>query len=84
MKIVKQSSLQDQWGLHYLIQSLCWDKTIAKDIHAILNAYQLVSGFVCHIFESPHIPIAYLPTGWLPHLRDRLCKLGGNILIEDA
>ena len=68
MKIVKQSSFQDQWGLHYLILSLRWDITTAKDICTILNAYQLVSGFVCHVFESPDIPITYLPLGWLLHL----------------
>ena len=50
MKVVKQSVLQDQWGLSYLIQSLRWDKTMAKDIRTYLDAYQLVSGFVCDVF----------------------------------
>ena len=68
MKIVEESSLQDQWGLHYLIRSLRWDKTTAKDIRTVLNAFQLVPGFVCHALESLDIPITYLPSVWLPHL----------------
>ena len=75
----------DQWGLHYLIQSLKWDRTTAKDIRTVLNTFQLISGFVCHIFESPDLPITYLPTGWIPHiLRDRLRVLSGRIPIKDA
>ena len=85
VKVVKQFSLsQDQWGFHYFIQSLRQDKTTAKAIHTVLNALQLVSGFTNHAFESPDIPITYLPPGWLPHIRDRLRVLGGSIQIEDA
>ena len=84
MKVVKQYDLQDQWSFHYLIQSIRWDKTMAKDIHTVLNAFQLVSGFVCHIFESPDIPTTYLLPGWLPHICDRLRVLCGSIQIEDA
>ena len=84
MKVVKQSALQDQWRIHYIIQSLRWDKMMARDIRTILNAFQLVSRFVCHVFKSPDMPITYLPTGWLPYIRDQLLILGGSILIEDA
>ena len=58
---------------------------MVKDIRTILNIYKLVFGFVCHnVFESPDIPITYLPTGWLPHIRGRLHTLGESILIEDT
>ena len=57
---------------------------MAKDIRTILNAYQRVFGFACHVFESPDIPITYLPTGWIPHIRGQLCALDGGILIKDA
>ena len=57
---------------------------MAKDIRTILNAYQRVFGFACHVFESPDIPITYLPTGWLPHIRGQLCALDRGILIKDA
>ena len=57
---------------------------MTKDIRTILNTYQLISGFVCHVFESTDIPITYLPTGWLPHIRDQLRTLGGTILIKDT
>ena len=83
MKVVKQSVLQDQWGLSYLIQSLRWDKTMAKDIRTYLDAYQLVSGFVCDVFwifwhtnypssycVAPTYPWQTTRTGW-EHLSQR-------------
>ena len=57
---------------------------MAKDIRTVLNAFQLVSGLICHVFESLDIPITYLPTGWLPRIHNRLCVRGGSILIKDA
>ncbi|KAL7536722.1 hypothetical protein ACHAWF_007008 [Thalassiosira exigua] len=44
MNILKHSALQDQWGLHYFVQSLRWDKIVANDILTVLDAYQQVSG----------------------------------------
>ena len=66
MNIVKHSALQDEWGLQYFFQSLQCDKTNATNILVILDAYQLFSGFVCHVLESPDISINYVDRGCIP------------------
>ena len=84
MNILKHSALQDQWGLHYFVQSLRWDKIVANDILTVLDAYQQVSGFVSPVFEAVEQDIDYLANGWIPHLRTGLRRLKGRISIEQA
>ena len=60
MDVIRHSALQDEWGLHYFVQSLWWKKTTATDILVVLDAYQLVSEFACHVLESPDVPINYV------------------------
>ena len=55
-------------GTTLFFQSTGWGKTTAIDIIVILDAYQLVSGFVCHVLESPNITIDYVSCGWIPTL----------------
>jgi hypothetical protein len=84
MVIVKQQALQDQWGLHHFVQTLRWDKIPAQDLITVLNAFQLASGFVTPVLESPDIPIDYLGIGWIPHIRSRLSALQGSLSVEKA
>ena len=84
MGIVKQSSLQDQWGLHHLVQTLRWDKTPAQDLIAVLDAFQVASGFVTPVLMSPDIVIDYVGKGWILHIRERLSALNGRLAIEKA
>ena len=42
-------ALQDQWNIHFVNQTLQWDKITAKYVLTVLNAYQLCSGFVSHV-----------------------------------
>ena len=84
MNLLKHSSLQDQWGLHYFIQCLRWDDITAGDIITALDAFQLVSGFVTPVLSSPTIPISYAGQGLIPHIRDRLRALDGQIEVEKA
>jgi hypothetical protein len=84
INLVKHSSLQDQWGLHYFIQCLRWDDITARDIITVLDAFQLVSGFVTPVLSSPAIPIDYGGRGLIPQVRDRLRALDGRIEVEKA
>ena len=84
MEIPKHESLQDEWGLHFFIQSLRWSKTTANDIITVVDAYQLASGFVTPVLESPGLPIHHVGTGLIDHIRNRLRTLGGIIKLEDT
>jgi len=84
MNILQHQVLQDQWNLQYFIQSLRWDKIIAQDIIIVLDAFQLVSGFVSPVLSCPGIDIDYLSHGLIPHIRQRLKMLEGEIAVEDA
>ena len=84
MNIVKHMALQDQWGLHYFVQSLCWDDIIANDIITVLDAYQLVSGFVTPVLETPDVKLDYVGVGWINHIRHRLRAIDGSLVVEKA
>ena len=49
-----------------------------------LDAFQLVSGFVTPVLSSPAIEIDYVGIGWLPHIRNRLRALDGQLEVEKA
>ena len=59
--------LQDQWKMHFIIQTLQWDKTTAKDVLTVLNGYQLCSGFVSHILVRIELIIDYVGNGSINH-----------------
>ena len=84
MDILNHSALHDQWGLHYFMQSLCWDIIIYNDLITTLDAYQLASSFVTQVMMIPEIGIEYLSFGWVPHLRKCLSVLDGTISIKKA
>ena len=84
MNIDSHSSLQDQWGLHYLVQTLRWDNITANNVITTLDVFQLVSGFVTPVLSSPAIEIDYVRIGWLPHVRNKLRALDGQLEIEKA
>ena len=84
MHLVKQSSLQDQWGLHYVIQYLQWDSITVRDIITTLGAFHLISGFVTSVLSLPVIPIKYAGRGLIPHLHDHIRALDRRIEIEEA
>ncbi len=77
MNIVQHEALQDEWGLHYFVQTLRWNQTPADDILATLDAFQLVSGFVTPLLD-------YITCGWLQHIRRRLRRIGGRMHVEGA
>ena len=84
MNIDSHSSLQVQWGLHYQVQTLRWDSVTANDVLTTLDAFHLISGFVTPVLSSPAIKIDYVGIGWLPHVRNRLRALDGQLEIEKA
>ena len=84
MNIMKHLALQDQWNLHYFVQSLRWDDIVANDILTVLDAYQLLSGFVTPVLTAPAIVITYTPQGLITHIRSRLNALSGELHIEKA
>ena len=49
----------------------------------MVDAYQLASGFVTPVLESPGLPIHHVGTGLIDHIRNRLRTLGGIIKLED-
>ena len=57
-------------------------KTTATNILVIFDDYQLVSGFVCHVLESPDIPINYIDQGWIPHICRQLATMGGSMAVK--
>ena len=77
-------ALQDQWNFHFIIQTLRWNKTTANDFLTTLNAYQLRTGFVTHVFLSTTQNLKYAGIGLIPHLRERLKALKGELHIERA
>jgi hypothetical protein len=79
MGILKHSACQDKWGIHYLIQTLRWDKETAKIVIAVLDAFQQASGFVSKVLSCPEINIDYVGIGWIRHIRDRLRILNGRL-----
>ena len=54
----------------------------ATGITVVIDAYQLVPGFVYHILESHGIPIDYVSYGWTPHIRHCLAKQSCRMSIE--
>ncbi|KAL7502638.1 hypothetical protein ACHAXN_000569 [Cyclotella atomus] len=77
-------SVQAQCALSYLVRTLRWNKTVAKDIIATLNAAQLASGFGQPILEVTSPKIRYLGKGWILNLRDMLDLFGIKVWTEDA
>ena len=75
-------ALQDQWNMHFVIQTLRWDKITAKDILAVLNAYQLCSGSVSHVLVRTELIIDYVSNGFINHLCSRLRDLKGELHIK--
>ena len=75
-------ALQDQWNMHFVIQTLRWDKITAKDILAVLNAYQLYSRFVSHVLVRTELIIDYVSNGFINHLCSRLRDLKGELHIK--
>lgn len=64
------------------MQTLRWDDITANDVITTIDAFQLFSGFVAPVLEQPDIEIDYVPCGWIPHIRDHLRAIGGQISIE--
>jgi hypothetical protein len=77
-------NLQAQCAHTYLVRTLKWDKTVAKDIVATLNALQLASGFGSPILEKTSPPIKYVGTGWVLNLRKMLDLYDAIVWVEDA
>ena len=50
----------------------------------IIDAFQLVSGFVTPVLCSPAIPIDYIGQGLISHLQNRLRALDGQLAVEKA
>jgi ribonuclease HI len=84
MNLLKHSALQDQWNLHYFVQSLRWDDIVANDIITVLDLYQLRTGFVTNVLTTPDIKIDYMPQGLIHHIRSRLRALSGELHVEKA
>ena len=84
MGIQKHSAGQDKWGIHYMLQTLRWNKEPAQHVLAVLNTFQQASGFVSKVLSCPEIPIDYVGKGWVRHTRDRLRILKGRLEVEDA
>ena len=80
----KHLALQDQWNIHFVIQTLRWDKITAKDILTAFNAYQICSGFVSHVLICTELIIDYVGNGFINHLRSRLRDLKGKLHVEKA
>ena len=76
-------NLQAQCAITYLVRTLRWDKTVAKDIIATLNACQLASGFETPLLEGTNIPITFLGKGWILNLRHMLDYYDMQIWVED-
>ena len=84
MSMLKHSALQDEWGIHNAVMTLRWDDITARDMLTVIDAYQLVSGFITPVLRSPAIPIDYVGQGLIAHLRDRLRALDGQLAVEKA
>ena len=63
MTLLKSLTLQDQWGLHYFIQTIRWNQITAQDVLTALDAFQLASGFAAPVMESPELVIDYIADG---------------------
>ena len=63
MGIQKHSAGQDKWGIHYMLQTLRWNKEPAQHVLAVLNTFQQASGFVSKVLTCPEIPIDYVGKG---------------------
>jgi hypothetical protein len=74
---------QDCDSILTLIKHLRHDETVANDIKVALSAWQLVSGLCTPFLETVNPQLTYLGEGWLPHMRDHLSAIDGNIWIED-
>ena len=82
MGVFKHGALQDEWGLHYLTQTLRWVWSPAADVITTRCVLQLVSGFVSHIIVNTRDKIGYLPPGWLDHIHIILHALNGSLHIK--
>jgi hypothetical protein len=77
-------NLQAQCALTYLVRTLRWDKTVAKDIIPTLNALPLASGFGSLILEKTSPPKKYLGQGWILNLQEMLDLYNASVWAEDA
>ena len=77
-------NVQAQCALMYLVRTMRWDKIVAKDILATLNAAQLASGFGTPILETTFPKIKYIGKGWILNLREMLDLFDIQVWIEDA
>jgi hypothetical protein len=77
-------NVQAQCALTYIVRTIRWDKTVANDIIATLNALQLASGFEHNLLEVTSPKIKYLCPGWLLNLREMLDLYQASLWIEKA
>jgi hypothetical protein len=77
-------NLQAQCALTYLVRTLRWNQTVAKDIIAALNALQLLSGFGTPLLEKTSPSISYAGKGWLINLREMMAMYEASAWVEDA
>ena len=77
-------NVQAQCALTYLVRTLRWDKIVAQDILATLNAAQLASGFGTPILETTSPKIKYLGKGWILNLREMLDLFQIQVWVEHA
>ena len=77
-------NVQAQCALTYIVCTIRWDKTVANDIIATLNALQLASGFEHNILEVTSPKIKYHGPGWLLNLREMLDLYQASLWIERA
>ncbi|KAL7532798.1 hypothetical protein ACHAXR_004901 [Thalassiosira sp. AJA248-18] len=79
MNIFKHCALQDEWGLHFLIQTLQWDKITANDVVTVLDSYQLATGFVEAVLFNPGNPNPVsIEDAWQPKLQ----RIGDDSIME--
>ena len=76
--------LQDQKGMQHMIRQLKWGREPAEDVHITLSQLQLQTGFLDPLLSRPVLPAPHIETGWLSHIRQRLCDLRAHIEIEDV
>ena len=88
-------AMQDQWNIHYMIQTVRWNGITARDLLTVLNAYQLCSGFVSHVLintepnldyvvPTTRLKLKYINGGLIHHVRNRLQAIKGELHFERA
>ena len=75
--------LQDQKGIQHLVRQLEWGREPAENVRITLSQLQLQAGFLDPLLFCPTLPAPHIESGWLSHIRQRLCDLNAHVEIED-